>query len=177
MKRILLGTRDLNVVGVLILALILSSCAIDKKALKARASIKPQKDNQAKLAVFPKRKPVVPQAKVYKPYALGVEDVVKISVINNKDMNTTQSIRPDGKIAFFPRGDLQAAGLTLEELRQEIIKRLKTDISKPYILGEGDVIKITVFNSSDLEATQSIRPRSEERRVGKECRSRWSPYH
>ena len=23
----------------------------------------------------------------------------------------------------------------------------------------------------------SIRPRSEERRVGKECRSRWSPYH
>src|SRR3712207_7633342 len=24
---------------------------------------------------------------------------------------------------------------------------------------------------------QSTRPRSEERRVGKECRSRWSPYH
>ena len=22
-----------------------------------------------------------------------------------------------------------------------------------------------------------VRPRSEERRVGKECRSRWSPYH
>ena len=24
---------------------------------------------------------------------------------------------------------------------------------------------------------RSYRPRSEERRVGKECRSRWSPYH
>ena len=24
---------------------------------------------------------------------------------------------------------------------------------------------------------QSAKPRSEERRVGKECRSRWSPYH
>src|SRR5260221_14787203 len=24
---------------------------------------------------------------------------------------------------------------------------------------------------------ESLRPRSEERRVGKECRSRWSPYH
>ena len=24
---------------------------------------------------------------------------------------------------------------------------------------------------------QKIAPRSEERRVGKECRSRWSPYH
>ena len=27
------------------------------------------------------------------------------------------------------------------------------------------------------EATRSNQPRSEERRVGKECRSRWSPYH
>src|SRR5260370_40385186 len=30
--------------------------------------------------------------------------------------------------------------------------------------------------SSTLEAT-ALRERSEERRVGKECRSRWSPYH
>src|SRR5260370_7657641 len=30
----------------------------------------------------------------------------------------------------------------------------------------------------EAEAAQkSARPRSEERRVGKECRSRWSPYH
>ena len=25
--------------------------------------------------------------------------------------------------------------------------------------------------------TGELKPRSEERRVGKECRSRWSPYH
>ena len=30
--------------------------------------------------------------------------------------------------------------------------------------------EVTVFHYTD-------RPRSEERRVGKECRSRWSPYH
>src|SRR2546423_5703144 len=28
-----------------------------------------------------------------------------------------------------------------------------------------------------LETLQQLRGRSEERRVGKECRSRWSPYH
>src|SRR5258708_284477 len=28
-----------------------------------------------------------------------------------------------------------------------------------------------------LEKAEQVRPRSEERRVGKECRSRWSPYH
>src|SRR3989475_8712265 len=27
------------------------------------------------------------------------------------------------------------------------------------------------------EGTRQVRERSEERRVGKECRSRWSPYH
>ena len=29
----------------------------------------------------------------------------------------------------------------------------------------------------ELELNQKHAPRSEERRVGKECRSRWSPYH
>ena len=33
-------------------------------------------------------------------------------------------------------------------------------------------IKTVVFNLNELVTT-----RSEERRVGKECRSRWSPYH
>src|SRR5260370_42648409 len=36
----------------------------------------------------------------------------------------------------------------------------------------------TIFDSVDGQATQIVLPaRSEERRVGKECRSRWSPYH
>ena len=32
-------------------------------------------------------------------------------------------------------------------------------------------------NSQAIQAAQKIKLRSEERRVGKECRSRWSPYH
>src|SRR2546421_9116426 len=31
--------------------------------------------------------------------------------------------------------------------------------------------------AEDLSANSSVMRRSEERRVGKECRSRWSPYH
>ena len=31
--------------------------------------------------------------------------------------------------------------------------------------------------AKDLERKFNVRIRSEERRVGKECRSRWSPYH
>ena len=32
-------------------------------------------------------------------------------------------------------------------------------------------------NIQVLEGLEAVRKRSEERRVGKECRSRWSPYH
>src|ERR1039458_4713300 len=41
------------------------------------------------------------------------------------------------------------------------------------------VVKTTVFlkNVSDFAAMNDVYGRSEERRVGKECRSRWSPYH
>ena len=39
-------------------------------------------------------------------------------------------------------------------------------------LGESEVKSF-----ADGEASVSLYERSEERRVGKECRSRWSPYH
>ena len=50
------------------------------------------------------------------------------------------------------------------------------DIEKP-ALKPGEVlvkIKYVGFCGSDLN---TFLGRSEERRVGKECRSRWSPYH
>ena len=44
-------------------------------------------------------------------------------------------------------------------------------VSEPLAAGQ-------VITSSDLETVRvSTGTRSEERRVGKECRSRWSPYH
>ena len=40
-------------------------------------------------------------------------------------------------------------------------------------IGREDLITV----EEEVELAQRIRKRSEERRVGKECRSRWSPYH
>ena len=37
--------------------------------------------------------------------------------------------------------------------------------------------RVRVFNSIDFSKSMHYNGRSEERRVGKECRSRWSPYH
>ena len=36
---------------------------------------------------------------------------------------------------------------------------------------------VTCTNALELDINIRSRSRSEERRVGKECRSRWSPYH
>ena len=38
-------------------------------------------------------------------------------------------------------------------------------------------INIMISRSDIIEAIRMQGERSEERRVGKECRSRWSPYH
>ena len=34
-----------------------------------------------------------------------------------------------------------------------------------------------IFGADKVLSKKNYPPRSEERRVGKECRSRWSPYH
>src|SRR3712207_7175075 len=43
--------------------------------------------------------------------------------------------------------------------------------------GTGDAVRAGMAAVTDLDATVLVLCRSEERRVGKECRSRWSPYH
>ena len=48
------------------------------------------------------------------------------------------------------------------------------DNSMPLVMAGGDVSK---SNLSFGNTAEYLAKRSEERRVGKECRSRWSPYH
>ena len=40
-----------------------------------------------------------------------------------------------------------------------------------------NVVIVDDLSNSKIEVLDGIEKRSEERRVGKECRSRWSPYH
>ena len=53
----------------------------------------------------------------------------------------------------------------------DLIKKLDLEQKCALLSGE------TVFTTRDFSEKGIPAIRSEERRVGKECRSRWSPYH
>ena len=61
--------------------------------------------------------------------------------------------------------------------KQRAILRGKANTMDPvFIVGKGEIDETMIQGVKDcLDARELIR--SEERRVGKECRSRWSPYH
>jgi polysaccharide export outer membrane protein len=53
-------------------------------------------------------------------FVIGPNDVLTIVFWRDKDMSTDVSVRPDGKISLPLLNDVQAAGLTPEELRVQI---------------------------------------------------------
>lgn len=131
--------------------------SIDERALDARLEYQSQYPSPIKtdFAPVPPRADMVPDRA---PFVLGPEDVVRILVLNQTDLNTVQPVRPDGKIAFFPTGDVQAAGRTVEQLRDDIVKRLRLVSSRSYRLGVQDVVDIRVYGHEDLNTTQTVGP-------------------
>ena len=66
----------------------------------------------------------------------------------------------------------------------ELIPAIDIIDGKCVRLSQGDYERMTTYNHDPLEVAKEFQDhgirrlhRSEERRVGKECRSRWSPYH
>ena len=68
----------------------------------------------------------------------------------------------------------------IQQLEQEEIARVSEGKTIPeFAPGDTVVVQVKVKEGSRerLQAYEGVVIRSEERRVGKECRSRWSPYH
>ena len=78
-----------------------------------------------------------------------------------------------------------AGRLQIDEALMEELIRMKAEIKPHEILlvvdamtGQDSVNAATGFNEAlGIDGIIMTLLRSEERRVGKECRSRWSPYH
>lgn len=66
-------------------------------------------------------------------YKIGPEDVLEIIVWRNQDLSKTITVRPDGKISLPLIGDVQAVGLTPDQLTKEIVNRLKEYKENPNV--------------------------------------------
>jgi len=51
------------------------------------------------------------------PYVIGVGDILEIQVWDNKDLNQTVFVRPDGKVSLPLVGEIQAGGQTVLQLQ------------------------------------------------------------
>jgi polysaccharide export outer membrane protein len=81
-------------------------------------------------------------------YRIGPEDVLVVSVWQNAELSRTVSVRPDGKISLPLINDVQAAGLTPQQLRELIIKALREYMPSPEVsvgLSEMNSFKVTVI--------------------------------
>src|SRR5437660_6943273 len=61
--------------------------------------------------------------------------------------------------------------------RLELVRGKRCQLGATEAEQKGRGLAIRRPRSLRVESTLEVRDRSEERRVGKECRSRWSPYH
>ena len=63
------------------------------------------------------------------------------------------------------------------ELGREELLELKKELTQKYEDAKGKGLKLDMSRGKPSTDQLDMTTRSEERRVGKECRSRWSPYH
>ena len=76
--------------------------------------------------------PVVQQAAV-EDYAIGVDDVVQVSVWRNPELGIEVPVRPDGKISVPLVGDVMAGGRTPAEVAKDIQEKLSAYVRDPQV--------------------------------------------
>src|SRR5258708_23690873 len=97
--------------------------------------------------------------------------------LSEEEMLVTYSVQGAGTQPV--RVEIHGRQYSPEQISAEVLKKLKRD-AESYFGEPVERAVITVpayFNDAQRTATKKAGERSEERRVGKECRSRWSPYH
>ncbi len=110
--------------------LLFGMCAVD-----AASAQKKDKDKE----ITDTKKPVEGQAVALgtavdpKIYKIGAEDVINVRVWREPELSGPVMVRPDGKINIALVGELQAEGLTPDELGKMVVEALKDKLTKPEV--------------------------------------------
>lgn len=66
-------------------------------------------------------------------YVLGIDDVVTVAVRNQPDFSGRFAVDPNGNIQYNFIGDIRAIGKTKEELKKDIVEKLKEYVRYPEV--------------------------------------------
>jgi polysaccharide export outer membrane protein len=66
-------------------------------------------------------------------FRLGPDDVIEVSVYQDKELDRTVPVRPDGKISLPLIGEMTASGKSATELQKEIAQKLKQFVADPTV--------------------------------------------
>lgn len=96
--------------------------------------------------------PVVPAGVVTPPdYVIGPDDVLAIVFWREQDLSSEVAVRPDGKISLPLLNDIQASGLTPEQLRGSL-----TQAATRYVEDPAVTVVVKAINSRKVFITGEI---------------------
>jgi len=84
-------------------------------------------------------------------YVIGPDDVLQIVFWREKDLSSEVIVRPDGKISLSLLNDVQAAGLTPEQLRQQV-----TAAASRYVTDPSVTVVVKTINSRKVFVTGMV---------------------
>ena len=96
-------------------------------------------------------------------------DRLIVEVLEEEEVTVGGIVLPDTAKEKPQRGKVLAVGDG--KVNEDTGKRTPLDVT------EGDEVLYSKYGGTEITVEGEELLRSEERRVGKECRSRWSPYH
>lgn len=96
-------------------------------------------------------------------YAIGVGDVVEISVWKNPELSVTVPVRPDGRISLPLLGDIQASGMTPLALKDELSLKFREYVTAPsvsVVIKEINSRKVYVTGEVAAPGAYDLQPRA-----------------
>jgi protein involved in polysaccharide export with SLBB domain len=93
---------------------------------------------------------IVPQPRE-EEYTIAVGDKLFVEVRSHNEVNRELVVRPDGKITLAVKGDIQAAGLTSNKLRQNIVKVYSDTFRDPVV-----TVTLVEYNQAINQLKQAI---------------------
>jgi polysaccharide export outer membrane protein len=66
-------------------------------------------------------------------FRLGPDDVIEVTVYQDKELDRTVPVRPDGKISLPLIGEMTASGKTVIDLQKEVSQKLKAFVADPTV--------------------------------------------